>query len=831
MRHREQSAAAAVADRARERLQQAVATAGADRGTLWQHSRDDRLVLVAAVGYPPELIAAWPTLLVAAQLPASLAARSGRPVTVAGKDELERRFPELTTRPTAGAEALACLPIGAGGRVDGVLGLAFRSPHDLEDVDVVRLQALADSLAGLLGDGEVAVLRDALRGAERRLDRSAGRWGALAESVLDGVWIADDDGQAVEGGAAWQRLTGLPAQRFGGSGWLAAVHPQDRPATERAWRDGISDGVAFETEYRAGRPGHWRTLRTRGVPVVEGGSVVEWVVAATDVTAVRDAQRAQDALQHVMAVLAPVLSVQEVAVTVATALPGFLGAYSANLAMLDDDGATLRFLQVSRGFADEAVREWMVFDLASEAPVADAVRTGQPVFNRNRTEFVAGRPHLEAPARASGVHAWASLPLVARGRTLGALGLTWLAEREFPPSEQAHLEAVAEACALALDRARQHEQDHGIAVALQHALLPQTLPHVPGLTLAARYLPAAEGTAVGGDWYDVWRTSPGRLAVALGDVMGHGPAPAAVMGQVRAATRAFVTQSDSPVHVATCLDRLFADFEVPDAMATLLFAVIDLDARTVEVVNLGHLPPLVTAHGATTALAVETGLPLGVTDAPARFSATFALAAGATLVLCSDGLVEDRRRPVTEGLAELARVVSSAIGRHDGDVSTVCDAVLHDMLAGRGHEDDVALLLVHLGEVVADAGNRVAELSLGPERSSARLARRWAAGTVRAWGLDALQNDVELLVTELVSNAVLHGQSSVDVALRRLDDGVRLEVTDRFGGHPVVVEPGTDAQGGRGLLIVAQVARDWGYDRTDVGKRVWAELGLRPAAG
>ncbi len=286
-----------------------------------------------------------------------------------------------------------------------------------------------------------------------------------------------------------------------------------------------------------------------------------------------------------------------------------------------------------------------------------------------------------------------SVPLRARGRTLGAV--TVARSHELCEADDDLVEHVVRRAALALDNARLYEQQREVAVTLQRSLLPRSLPVVDGVALASRYLPGADGTEVGGDFYDAVALPAGRIGLTLGDVMGRGVRAAAVMGQLRATLRGYALENHPPQGVLARVDALVQALEDGE-LVTALYGVLDPVTGALAISSAGHPPPLVVAaDGAVRALDLDPGPPLGV-DVRSFGVAHVTLAPGDTLLLFTDGLVEDRSLPVYEGIEKLVAGLAGHPLIRSGDPDAVCAAALAVMGRGPSHDDDIALLAVTL---------------------------------------------------------------------------------------------------------------------------------------
>ena len=414
------------------------------------------------------------------------------------------------------------------------------------------------------------------------------------------------------------------------------------------------------------------------------------------------------------------------------------------------------------------------------------------------------------------------VPLAAHGRTLGTLTLVRVPGPPYTEGEAQLAEELARRAALAVDNATRYASERETALLLQRSMLPDLRPIPPGLRVASRYLPGAEGLNVGGDWYDLIPLGDGRHGLVVGDVAGRGIAAAAGMGQLRAVVRAYALEGHSPARLLEAVDR-FVTIQRTVSFVTCLYGVIDTSRRTLTVASAGHLPPLLLDDGGARLVDVPTGAPLGTSFGGFR-DMTIELEPGTTVLLYTDGLVEERTRTIDEGLATLRETAS----RWRRSPEALCDGALLTMSAQRPLEDDTALLAVSLDASRAPAATCEREyFELAAEPSSASLARAELASMLRACGAAPQLDVAELLVTEVVANAVRHaGGDRIDVTVSVDDAAVRVEVGDEADEDPAPGPlPGIEDTGGRGLMIVEGLASRWGYERrAGGGKRVWFEL-------
>jgi ABC-type multidrug transport system ATPase subunit/serine phosphatase RsbU (regulator of sigma subunit)/anti-sigma regulatory factor (Ser/Thr protein kinase) len=361
-----------------------------------------------------------------------------------------------------------------------------------------------------------------------------------------------------------------------------------------------------------------------------------------------------------------------------------------------------------------------------------------------------------------------------------------------------------------------------MAVALQRSLLPHGLPEQSALEVAHRYLPAQAG--VGGDWFDVVPLPGTRVALVVGDVVGHGVHAAATMGRLRTAVHNFSMLDLPPdellAHLSELAGRIDADEgatggAAPITGATCLYAVYDPVSRSCQMARAGHLPPvLVRPDGAAELLDLPAGPPLGLGGGLPFQSAEFAVPEGSRLVLYTDGLVEDRRRDIDVGM-EMLRAAVAGAGR--GPEET-CEAALAALLPA-APRDDVALLVARTRGLPA---GDVARWQAPADPAAVAEVRERASRQLRAWRLEELSFTTELLLSELVTNAIRYASGPIEVRLLR-DRALVCEVSDTSSTSPHLRYAASTDEGGRGLFLVAQLAEHWGTRYTPDGKIVWAE--------
>ncbi|MGH2716650.1 MAG: ATP-binding SpoIIE family protein phosphatase, partial [Thermoleophilaceae bacterium] len=427
-------------------------------------------------------------------------------------------------------------------------------------------------------------------------------------------------------------------------------------------------------------------------------------------------------------------------------------------------------------------------------PVADVlmqvVGEGRPVI----LDGLRGGAGLDPMLGAAAPRALMASPLTVKGRMAGVVEIGSRKERRFSPEEESLLVLMADRAGLAIEHARAYEREVGTVEMLQRSLLPDRLPILPGVKIAARYLPG--GADVGGDWYDAIPLEDGRVGLAMGDVVGHGLGAASLMGQLRHAARAYAIEGHSPPAVLDRLDKLVRS--LPGAqMATLLYVVVDSDLRTIRFASAGHVPPLVIGPGARASfLEGSPNPPLGVFDSSGHKELTVELEPGSTIVLYTDGLVEERGVSIDAGLDALRRAAE-----HPGDPEELCDHLVDSMLAIHPAHDDIAVLA--LQALPAETEPLHLEVSTDPTRL--RDVRRHLAGWLRHGG--ASEEDVEIAQMachEACSNAIEHGygfgEGSFTIDGRMENGKVVLEVSDH--GTWIERPEGGLPHRGRGLALM-----------------------------
>ncbi|MFB7657049.1 MULTISPECIES: SpoIIE family protein phosphatase [unclassified Streptomyces] len=502
---------------------------------------------------------------------------------------------------------------------------------------------------------------------------------------------------------------------------------------------------------------------------------------------------------------------------------------------LADGSAELRRVAYSSAVSDaplhgagERVQLGAVHHYPFNSPCADALRTGRP-----RT----------VPAEdGSLVQSTLAVPMVAHDTVVGLAQFARTKGSEpFGDRDRELAVELAARAAVCIDNARLYRREHERALILQRSLLPPGDPEASGLDIACRYLPgeAATGRAseVGGDWFDVIELPGHRTALVVGDVMGRGLRAAVAMGELRTAVRTLAQLDLEPAEVLSQLDEIARGLGAPGGvqqatraarrpreadlsevyLATCVYAVYDSVTRRCTFANAGHLPPVLVEPGESALmLDVPPGLPLGVGGEPFE-EVEVELPEGALLALYTDGLVESRDHPLDEGLQAFV----GALTDPTQPLEDVCDQVLNTLDSHHG-EDDIALLMARVQGLPTES---VGDWTLPREPRSVGRARELARSQLLDWDMEPLVDTTELLVSELVTNALRYGEGEIRLRLL-LDRTLVCEVWDSGLVQPRRRRARDTDEGGRGLQLVGLLSAAWGSRRTPRGKTVWFELPL-----
>ncbi|WP_030599404.1 SpoIIE family protein phosphatase [Streptomyces fulvoviolaceus] len=627
------------------------------------------------------------------------------------------------------------------------------------------------------------------------------------------------------------------------------------PEAEKSMRRAMETGETQRMESYARVPGepHEHAWSLRLAPVRDDdGRICGAVLSAHDMTEQYWARQRLLLLNNASTRIGSTLDVMRTAQELAdVAIPYLADFVSVDLLASFDQGAEplpgpLPDTVVLRRIAQQSVNEGCpeaVVTLGATAiyqeltPPVVCLRTDRPVVQEitpaDLARWAADDPAWASRIREYGIHSVLAVPLRARGIVLGvALFTRHQLPAPFEEDDVLLAEEITTRAAVCIDNARRYTRERVTALTLQRSLLPKRLPGQAAVEVASRYLPAGARAGVGGDWFDVIPLSGARVALVVGDVVGHGIQASATMGRLRTAVQTLSDVDLAPDELLTHLDDLVsrlsaeADSESPgdtdggaggEIGATCLYAVYDPVSRRCSLARAGHpLPAVITPEGAAEFLPLPAGPPLGLGGLPFE-AAEVELAEGSVIVLYTDGLVESRDRDIGSGL----QVFREALGHPSPSLDALCDTVLESLLPGRP-ADDVALLVARTHAL--DSAH-VATWEVPADPAMVAEARKWSSAQLAVWGLHEPEFVTELVVSELVTNAIRHAQPPIQLRLI-LDRSLICEVSDASNTAPHLRRARTYDEGGRGLLLVAQLTQGWGTRQTLTGKTIWAEQAL-----
>jgi PAS domain S-box-containing protein len=656
-----------------------------------------------------------------------------------------------------GAASSRAVPIETRGRKSGWIEAHSRTARDFTADDSGFLQAVA----GVLGAaGERARHDDVISDSEARFRQ-------LADTTPALMWMTDSEGDVTFVNEGWVRFTGAePGAEMGGA-FAASAHPDDREQLLARWAEASRGRQEFRHEYRLrhAASGGYRWVLEVGAPRFAGGEFVGYVGTATDIherRAMEEALRESEASFRDLADTAP-----------------------AMMWTTDEDGLVTFVNEGWMRFAGTTLEE----EIGASWQLGvhpDDVESMTSTWEDARRE----RRSWESEYRLrhqSGEYRWVvdrGVPRYEGGRFTGYVGT----------AIDIHDRKTMEARLIEV-----YQREHKIAETLQRSLLPERLPQIEGIELAARYLPGARGAAIGGDWYDVLERPDGRVALVVGDVVGHGLRAAATMGQLRNAFRAYGLVESSPSEVVARINRMVMS-GVEDVMATVLYLVLDRETGELSFSAAGHPPPLVLAPDGPHFLEGGRSVPIGASDPAVFREASAVLPPGSSLLLYTDGLVERRDEALDRRLDKLAAVAG---GAGEG-LNALCERVIEAVLGQGEPGDDVALLAVR---PLPAASDRIS-LTLPAEPASLTGLRRRLARFLHATGAsEGEQYEVMLTICEAAGNAIEHAYGPGDATYE-------VEVTFASGELVATVrDTGSwrerrDEHRGRGLNIIEKLMDD-----------------------
>ncbi|MBC2906722.1 SpoIIE family protein phosphatase [Streptomyces cupreus] len=663
-------------------------------------SQEPVLEMAVMVGLPRAFAAPWERVGLSAPVPVADAVRERRLVWVGGEEEMARLYPRISVV-LPYPFALAALPVATESTAYGAVFVTWPGSHppDLSDRERTHLTAACGRLAARLAralEDSVPLLPEPDLLAGPALAGAAGTLGTVESARMVarlpyGLCSLDLHGRISFANAAAAELIGVPVSELLGTQLWASVPWLNDPVYEDRYRAALLSQQS--TSFVALRPpGDWLSFRL--YPSTTGLSLR--IARARAVAEMNRAHRRADDTPSRLVTISQVLglagalteavSVQDVVQLVADEIAPAVG--SRALVVLGSRAGRLHVLG-HHGYPDpHLVERFDGLPLIERTPGTHALTTGVPAFYEDRQELERLYPAEEATP--DGFAAWAYLPLIASGRQVGTLVLAYAERHPFPADERAVLTSLGGLIAQALERAVLYDAKHQLAHGLQAALLPHSLPPLPGIDAAARYLPATQGMDIGGDFYDLV-PAQGQAAAVIGDVQGHNVTAAGLMGQIRTAVRAYTTVGQPPAEVMTSTNRLLIDLGA-DLFASCLYLRLDPEHGRAVMARAGHPPPLLRRpDGRVRVLDLAGGPLLGIDGSAVYQTTEVDLAPGSVLVLYTDGLIESPGTDIEDALADLGQVLA-AIG--DLPLDELADRLVESRAMPRGRIDDVAVLLL-----------------------------------------------------------------------------------------------------------------------------------------
>ncbi|MFF9312296.1 SpoIIE family protein phosphatase [Streptomyces sp. NPDC014748] len=700
--------------------------------------------------------------------------------------------------------------------------------------------------------------------------------GDVLAALETGTWHWDTSTGLVAVDAEAARLLGLPAEAvtLTEAQVRARLHPVDWNEITGVVQLAASEGTLAEVRVRImdeqGRI--IRVVRSRSRPTFHSrkkayeliGTLQEVAEPTPGSPAARSAvtgdwRRSREAfLLDAGRALAEARSTAEVLrVAAGLSMPGFS---PDGLAVFGVEGDRLSVIG-HHGQRPGDEEPFVHMSLDTDYPAAEVVRTGRAVYLSSPEEYKARYPLTWPLAEHFRRRSWAYLPLTASGRTMGA----WMAAFTYPvaftPDERSVLTTVARMLAQALSRAGTAETERELSEGLQRSMMPTTGPEVPGMDLAARYVPTGGGLQVGGDWYDMIplpggtsrareKGRQGRFALVIGDVQGHDVRAAGLMGQLRIALRAYASEGHRPDAVLSRASRFLhgivndgAPGDDPSDLrfATCLYAEVDPRTGVLEVARAGHPDPVIRmADGTVLQRPTAGGLPLGVDPDPDYPTTRFTLEPGETMMVCTDGLIETGGHDLDTGWQRIRAILE----RHEGDTEELADALVQGVHGPSSHyttgplvdrrEDDIAVLLLsrrcegHGGTVSLPEVRRTLLTVAQAEPERVAVARQQLRQLLHDWSSEEQVDSAVLLLSEMLTNVLVHTDTDAlllaEVSGERGERRMRVEVTDAGDDLPHKRRPGELASSGRGLVLIELLADAWGVEPRGVGKSIWFEL-------
>ncbi|MFI9741391.1 SpoIIE family protein phosphatase [Streptomyces sp. NPDC052494] len=626
---------------------------------------------------------------------------------------------------------------------------------------------------------------------------------------------------------------------------VARLAPEERTRLEDIVREAVKGGSVSYTAHfpipqAEGAP-HWTHVQARILRKPDGraqrivGVVRDTTAEVTHSAFVQELEKRREVqtsiVERTTNALSRAVTVDDV--TAALTGPGGLARLGAEgLALGLVENGSLNVIALS-GESLDALNDFRSRRLDRGLPLAETVLTGRPRFVSSFQSLGRDFPELAPYLSRLRFKSACYLPLVAQARSLGGMALFYRGRSSFNADERNLALGLAAIVAQSLQRAILFDEERELATGLQATMLPRRIPAITGGEIAVRYHAAWSGRQVGGDWYDVIPLPRGRVGIVVGDVQGHDTHAAAIMGQLRIALRAYAGEGHAPSTVLARASRFLAELDT-NRFATCTYAQVDLASGTLRAVRAGHLGPLIRhTDGRVGQPNLRGGLPLGLATVfgDEEFPETrLDLVPGETLVLCTDGLVEQPGSDIEAGLDALSEAIASG----PPQAEALADHLSERLWERWGSGDDVALLVLRRSP---DPGTprapRIHQYIHQADPQGLSDARAAVTQALRDWGLPELADDAELLTGELLVNVLLHTEGGAVLTLEVLPEPVRrvrLSVQDRSSAWPRRRTPGEAATSGRGLLLLDALASRWGVEPRGEGKAVWCEIEPAPVA-
>ncbi|MFB9461177.1 SpoIIE family protein phosphatase [Streptomyces cinereospinus] len=689
--------------------------------------------------------------------------------------------------------------------------------------------------------------------------------GQVLAALATGLWHWDTATKLVTVDAEAARLLGLPAEQvtLTEAQARARLHPVDWNEIVSVVDLAAAEGTLAEVRVRImdERGRVVRTVRSRCKPSYDRArrafELIGTLQEVTDPspgtpagrrTVTGDWRRSREAfLLDAGRALAEARSTAEVLrVAAGLSMPGFS---PDGLAVFGVEGDRLTIMG-HHGHLPSDENPFVHMALETDFPAAEVVRTGRAVYLSSPEQYKSRYPLTWRLAERFGRQSWAFLPLTVAGRTMGAWLAAFAHPVSFTPDERSVLTTVARMLAQALSRAGVAESERELTDGLQRSMLPSLGPEIPGMSVAARYIPTGGGLQVGGDWYDMIPLPTGRFALVIGDVQGHDVRAAGLMGQLRTALRAYASEGHRPDAVLSRASRFLhgigAAHEDPGDLrfATCLYVEADPATGALAIARAGHPDPAIRMpDGTVMNRPTAGGLPLGI-DPDADYPTTeLVLQPGETMLICTDGLIETGGHDLETGWARIRAILEE----HRGGLEELADSLVQAVHGPSSHhttgpladrrEDDIALLLLCREGEGCGCGDtapvrprmRRTILTVAqaePERVA--VARQQLRELLHDWGSADQVDSAVLLLSEMLTNVLVHTDTDAllvaEVAGEPGARRMRVEVTDTGDDLPHRRHPGELASSGRGLMLVELLAHAWGVDPRGEGKSIWFEL-------